>query len=135
MSPAQKTRVSRRSKTVQPLQVYDGQKLIGELKDHGRGSVDAFGVDQSRRVKIGTFQNRTDAMRAISEGIGSSCTNSKSDPTGGMRGAERVSRQVAAKPHGCLDAARKRVLGPVAYTTGLPEHFLTAGRNQPLASK
>jgi hypothetical protein len=107
MSQARKTYVSRRGKTVQPLQVYDGQKLIGELKDYGRGNVDAFGVDQGRRVKIGTFQNRTDAMRAISRHV----------------------------EFGCLDAARKQVLGPVAYTTGLPEHFLTAGRNQTLASK
>jgi hypothetical protein len=75
MSQARKTRVSRRNKIVQPLQLYDGQKLIGELKDYGRGNVDTFGVDQRRRVKIGTFQNRTDAMRAISGHIEFGCVD------------------------------------------------------------
>jgi hypothetical protein len=92
---------------VRPLQVYSGQTLVGELRDYGRGHVAAFKVDQRRRVGIGIFRTRVEAMRAISEGARS----------------------------GGLDEARNRLLEPASYATGLPEHFLTAGRNQPLAAK
>jgi hypothetical protein len=47
------------------LQVYDGQTLIGELEDSGRGVVAAFKFDRKRRIKIGTYPTRISAMRAI----------------------------------------------------------------------
>jgi hypothetical protein len=49
-----------------PLQVYDGQKLIGEVEDHGRGRVIAFRLDYPRRrIKVGTYPTRIAAMRAL----------------------------------------------------------------------
>jgi hypothetical protein len=48
------------------LQVYDGQTLIGELEDRGRGVVAAFKFSRKRRIEIGTYPTRIAAMRAIS---------------------------------------------------------------------
>jgi hypothetical protein len=50
-----------------PLQVYDGQMLVGEVEDHGRGNVVAFRFDDSDRVEIGIFPTRLDAMRAVAK--------------------------------------------------------------------
>jgi hypothetical protein len=47
------------------LQVYDGQNLVGEIEDRGRGKVTAFRLRPKRRIKIGVFDDRTAAMRAI----------------------------------------------------------------------
>jgi hypothetical protein len=67
MSDVEKTRASGRGRAVQPLQVYDGQLLIGELRDYGPGNVDAFRLDRKRRVRVGTYSTRLEAMRAISK--------------------------------------------------------------------
>jgi len=48
-----------------PLSVYDGQLWIGEIEDRGRGRVTAYALREGNRVKIGTFETRADAMRAI----------------------------------------------------------------------
>jgi hypothetical protein len=50
-----------------PLQVYDGQALIGEVEDHGRRNVVAFKFDGSCRVEIGIFPTRIEAMRAVAK--------------------------------------------------------------------
>jgi hypothetical protein len=51
----------------QPLQVYDGQLLVGEIEDHGRGRVIAFRLEHQRRrrIKVGTYPTRIAAMRAL----------------------------------------------------------------------
>jgi hypothetical protein len=48
-----------------PLQVYNGQLLVGEIEDRGRGIVAAFKFDRKRRIEIGTYRTRIAAMRAI----------------------------------------------------------------------
>jgi hypothetical protein len=48
-----------------PIQVYDGQILVGEIEDRGRHTVVAFRFDGVRRVKIGVFPDRRTAMRAV----------------------------------------------------------------------
>jgi hypothetical protein len=48
-----------------PLQVYDGQMLIGEIEDCGRGKVIAFRLDRRRRIEVGTFRTRIEAVRAL----------------------------------------------------------------------
>jgi hypothetical protein len=49
-----------------PLQVYDGQLLLGEIEDHGRRNVVAFKIEGTkRRIKIGIFPTRILAMRAV----------------------------------------------------------------------
>ncbi len=48
-----------------PLQLYSGQLLVGEIEDHGRGRVIAFRLDRRRRIKVGTYPTRRDAMRAL----------------------------------------------------------------------
>ena len=50
-----------------PLQIYDGQMLVGEVEDHGRGNVVAFKFEGSGRVEIGIFPTRIDAMRAVAK--------------------------------------------------------------------
>jgi hypothetical protein len=50
-----------------PLQVYDGQMLLGEIEDHGRGTVIAYRLDRRRRIKVGTFATRIAAMRALAK--------------------------------------------------------------------
>lgn len=47
------------------LSVYDGQVCVGEIIDQGRGRVVAYETGKGRRIKIGTFANRSEAMRAI----------------------------------------------------------------------
>ena len=54
------------NRNVAPLQVYDGQLLVGEIEDHGRGKVIAFRLDQRRRrIKVGTYPTRIAAMRVL----------------------------------------------------------------------
>jgi hypothetical protein len=52
-----------------PLQVYDGQTLIGEIEDGGRGRVIAFRLDRRRRIEVGTFPTRIDAIRALANTV------------------------------------------------------------------
>jgi hypothetical protein len=52
---------------VQPLQVYNGQVLIGEIEDRGRGNVAAFKFDHDDRIKVGTYPTRIAAMRALAK--------------------------------------------------------------------
>ena len=47
------------------LAVYDGTKQVGEIDDRGRGKATAFCVGPKRRIKVGVFEDRTAAMRAI----------------------------------------------------------------------
>jgi hypothetical protein len=47
------------------LAVYDGTKQVGEIDDRGRGKATAFCVGPRLRIKVGVFENRTAAMRAI----------------------------------------------------------------------
>jgi hypothetical protein len=47
------------------LLVYDGTNHVGQIEDRGRGKVTAFRVGPKRRIKLGTFEDRTAAMRAI----------------------------------------------------------------------
>jgi hypothetical protein len=56
-----------------PLQIYDGQMLIGEIEDHGRRNVVAFKFEGTRRVKIGVFPTRIAAMRAVAKPIEPAC--------------------------------------------------------------
>jgi hypothetical protein len=53
------------NRNVAPLQVYDGQLLVGEIEDHGLGRVIAFRLDGRRRIEIGTFPTRIAALRAL----------------------------------------------------------------------
>jgi hypothetical protein len=55
------------NRNVAPLQVYDGQLLVGEIEDHGLGRVIAFRLDGRRRIEIGTFPTRIAAMRALAK--------------------------------------------------------------------
>jgi hypothetical protein len=55
------------------LQVYDGQRLLGEIEDHGRGRVIAFRPDRRRRIKVGTFATRIAAMRALTKPAEAMC--------------------------------------------------------------
>jgi hypothetical protein len=50
-----------------PLQVYNGQLLVGEIKDCGRGRVIAFRLNGRHRIEVGTFPTRIDAMRALAK--------------------------------------------------------------------
>jgi hypothetical protein len=60
-------RVSVPMRTAQPLAVYDGQKLVGEIEDRGRRNVIAFRIEGARRrIKVGVFPTRILAMRALS---------------------------------------------------------------------
>ncbi len=52
------------------LAVYDGQSCIGAMKDGGRGSVVAYAVRNHHRIALGTFPDRTAAMRAIDKAVG-----------------------------------------------------------------
>jgi hypothetical protein len=54
----------------QLLAVYDGQTLIGQIDDHGRGSVAACAIRNDRRSTLGNFPNRAAAMRAIGREVG-----------------------------------------------------------------
>jgi hypothetical protein len=56
-----------------PLQVYDGQKLIGEIEDFGRGSVTAHKFEGAARIKIGVFPTRIAAIRAVARPIVLGC--------------------------------------------------------------
>jgi hypothetical protein len=56
-----------------PLQVYDGQRLLGEIEDHGRGTVIAFRLVRRRRIKVGTYPTRIAAMRALVKPIEPAC--------------------------------------------------------------
>jgi hypothetical protein len=56
-----------------PLQVYDGQKLIGEIEDFGRGNVTAHKFEGAARVKIGVFPTRIAAIRAVARPIAPGC--------------------------------------------------------------
>jgi hypothetical protein len=52
--------------TKSALQVYSGQKFLGEIEDHGRRRVVAFKIDDKGcRRKVGTFATRVLAMRAV----------------------------------------------------------------------
>jgi hypothetical protein len=63
------------NRTVAPLQVYDGQTLLGEIEDHGRGRVIAFRLNGRRRIEVGTFPTRIDAMRVLAKPIRSAVTS------------------------------------------------------------
>jgi hypothetical protein len=56
-----------------PLQVYDGQKLIGEIEDCGRRNVAAYKFEGPVRVKIGVFPTRIAAIRAVARPIAPGC--------------------------------------------------------------
>jgi hypothetical protein len=60
------TRVAR-GRVTTPLSVYDGQQLIGEIEDRGRRTVIAYRFHQRRRMKVGTFPTRIEAMRAVAK--------------------------------------------------------------------
>lgn len=60
----------RQTNTTARLAVYDGRVRIGEIEDRGRGRVVAYAVGKRGRIKIGTFANRIEAMRAVSRGRG-----------------------------------------------------------------
>jgi hypothetical protein len=47
------------------MQVYNGRVLVGEIEDHGRRTVVAFRFEGARRVKVGVYPTRTEAMRAV----------------------------------------------------------------------
>jgi hypothetical protein len=58
-----------RSLPTAPLQLYAGQLLIGEIRDHGGRKVTAVRIDsEGRRTPVGTFCTRIAAMRAIAAG-------------------------------------------------------------------
>jgi hypothetical protein len=62
------------ARKAQPLQVYDGQYLLGEIEDRGRGQVIAFKIEGTkRRIKVGVFPTRLLAMRALSSADGRRC--------------------------------------------------------------
>jgi hypothetical protein len=48
-----------------PIQVYDGQTLVGEIEDRGRRKVVAFRLEGARRTEVGTYATRLEAMRAV----------------------------------------------------------------------
>jgi hypothetical protein len=52
---------------VEPIQIYHGQLLVGEIEDYGRRNVMAFKFESSDRVEIGIFPTRLDAMRAVAK--------------------------------------------------------------------
>ena len=56
-----------------PLQVHDGQTIVGEIDDHGRKNVVAFKFEGTRRVEIGVFPTRIAAMRAVVKPIEPAC--------------------------------------------------------------
>ena len=54
--------------TPTPMGVYAGHLRIGEITDGGNGRVRAIDIEASgRRVDLGFYPTRRDAMRAISE--------------------------------------------------------------------
>jgi hypothetical protein len=50
------------------LSVYDGAVHVGYLKDCGKQGIVAYAIGKGGRIKIGTFANRFEAMRAVSGG-------------------------------------------------------------------
>jgi hypothetical protein len=54
--------------TPPPLAVYDGQRCIGKIEDRGYGRIVAYAITEHSRVKVGTFETRVEAMRAIGGG-------------------------------------------------------------------
>jgi hypothetical protein len=47
------------------LQIYSGQDCVGEIEIHGRRKVVAFRLKGARRIKVGTYATRLEAMRAV----------------------------------------------------------------------
>jgi hypothetical protein len=47
------------------IDVYDGLKIIGQLDDHHHRHIDAFTLGPMGHVKLGTFTDRSSAMRAL----------------------------------------------------------------------
>jgi hypothetical protein len=46
--------------------VYDGQRAIGEIEDHGPRNILAFDLSPTGRVALGQFPDRRAAIRAVS---------------------------------------------------------------------
>ena len=49
------------------LSVYDGAVHIGDLKDCGKHGIVAYTIGKRGRIKVGTFETRADAMRALND--------------------------------------------------------------------
>jgi hypothetical protein len=47
------------------LSIYNGTAHIGGIEDRGRGRVTGYAVFASGRKKVGIFDTRADAMRAL----------------------------------------------------------------------
>jgi hypothetical protein len=63
------TRLSgKRAHAAHTLAVYDGTTHVGDVKDCGKQGVISYAIGRVRRIRIGTFANRTEAMRAVSRG-------------------------------------------------------------------
>jgi hypothetical protein len=48
-----------------PIQICNGQVVVGEIEDHGRRKVMAFRFEGARRIKVGIYATRLEAMRAV----------------------------------------------------------------------
>jgi hypothetical protein len=47
------------------MTVYDGQKSLGQIRDHGRNRVLAWADIDGKRVALGHFADRKSAMAAV----------------------------------------------------------------------
>jgi hypothetical protein len=61
---------SRRNRSQAPttLSVYYGAEYIGDLEDYGDGRAVAYATGKGGGIKVCTFENRIDVMRAVSRG-------------------------------------------------------------------
>jgi hypothetical protein len=65
MSARTQRRSGEPERPVHILSIYDGTAYIGEIEDRGSGRVTVYAISASGRKKVGIFDTRADAMRAL----------------------------------------------------------------------
>jgi hypothetical protein len=83
---------------------------------------------RQERREVAVYNGQDQVGTIVIQGRKFTALDASGRRLGGFDDQKSAACAVIAGPK-AADEARNRVLGPVAYTSGLPEHFLTSNRH------